>query len=493
MQERVARLRAWPELISEGDDLLAHANELSDESVMLALGEAAALANDATRLQTILAGVLARRSARDLGHNGLSATHGHASPASLIQSITGGSKADAVRHVRVGSLLFEESSTDATPDDAADSAVPTDTPPATPWHEPLRRALLEGTLTTEQQDAIRRGLGDPIDERAWMIAAEQLIDEAPTMPVEELGKRARIVRDLLDPAGAEERGLRRYEQRAFKPWTDQDGQHHARVTFADEDALWIRALTNAALKPRRGGPRFIADDERAAADALVTDPRTNTQLEYDLIIDVLRAGSLAKTADVFGTRQPGVRVIVVKDAIGARDALGRMLAVGHSQDGGDALPGSVIDRNLCTHGSREITTDHQGNPLNLGRERRLFSPAQRLTLAARDGGCIWPECDKPASYTEAHHIDQYVADGGRTDVDRGVLLCRYHHMLLHNRGWRITREDHGPFILHRPPGDGPPATLTSKAPWKWTWDPPPLDPYRASWRDPHRSSWRESA
>lgn len=207
MQRRITRLTAWPELSSDSTELLSTAVMLSDESVVLALSEVAALANDATRLQTVLAGVLAQRSARDQGHDGLSAVHGHTSPASLIQSITGGSKADAARQVRVGSALFDEQ--DHPPDSAVLDDLDTSIPPPSHWHEPLRRALLDGTLTTAQQDAIRRGLGDPIDAQAWLIAAEQLIDEAPMMPVEELAKRARIVRDLLDPAGAEERADRR--------------------------------------------------------------------------------------------------------------------------------------------------------------------------------------------------------------------------------------------------------------------------------------------
>lgn len=351
----------------------------------------------------------------------------------------------------------------------------------------MRRALLEGVVTTAQQDAIRNGLGTPLNEDAWSIAAGQLIEEAPTMPVEELGKRARIVRDLLDAAGAEERAARRYEQRAFRTWTDADGGQHGRFDFDDEGALWVRSIIDAALRPRRGGPRFVSDDERERADDLVADPRSNEQLEYDLLLDVLRAGALANAKDVFGARQPGVRLIVVKDAIGPRDALGRILTIGHAEDRGTTVAGTVIDRNMCALGTIEITTDRHGNPLNLGREARLFTPAQRLTLAARDGGCIWPGCDRPASYTEAHHIDAYAADQGRTDIDRGCLLCRHHHMHLHARGDTITRNGHGPFVLHPPPGEGPPIPLVSQATWKWTWDPPPDLTPPLGWRTPRRA------
>ena len=92
-------------------------------------------------------------------------------------------------------------------------------------------------------------------------------------------------------------------------------------------------------------------------EALVADARTNEQLAYDLIMDVWRAGAQAEASDVFGARQPGVRMIVVADAVGPRDAFGRMLATGHLEDGGDALPGSVIDRNLCAVGSVQVVVD----------------------------------------------------------------------------------------------------------------------------------------
>jgi hypothetical protein len=363
------------------------------------------------------------------------------------------------------------------------------------WHEPLQTALLGGRLTPAQHDAIRQGLGEPAlrDDiapeavaEAWSIAATDLIAEAGLLPVEELRKRARIVRDLLDPTGAEDRFWQRFQRRSFRMWVDADGQHHGHLVFDDEAALWVRSMVDAAMRPRRGGVRFVTDDERQEADDLVTDPRSNEQLEYDLVLDVLRSGSLATAPEVFGARQPGVRLVLVQDAEaapapGSRDPLGRLLAVGHAEDGGDAVPGSVMDRALCETGSRRITVDGCGNPLNAGRERRLFSAAQRLVLAARDGGCMWPGCVRPASYCEAHHIDHYAEDGGATDVDRGCLLCRFHHLLLHNRGWKIRRRGKGPFVLHPPPDQGAPIVLVSKAPWKWAWDPPP-PPGRATWR-----------
>lgn len=61
--------------------------------------------------------------------------------------------------------------------------------------------------------------------------------------------------------------------------------------------------------------------------------------------------------------------------------------------------------------------------------------------------------------TEAHHIDPFGA-GGRTDLADGVLLCRFMHMLLHNNGWRIYRDDSGYWLV--PPPDVDPRQVPRK-------------------------------
>lgn len=394
---------------------------------------------------------------------------------------------------------------------AGAAASPHDHDVQMPWHEPLRQALFEGKITPAQHDAIFRGMGQPPARdgadhptdamiEVWSLAAAQLVAEAADMAVEELARRARQVRDTLDPQGVQERFERSYAARSWRSWRNADGQHHTHIISDDETAAWLDSIRDAAMRPRRGGPRFMTDEERAAASALVDDPRTNDQIAYDLFTDILRAGALANAADVYGARQPGIRIVTVEGAVGVRDAFGRMLATGHLEDRGDALPGSVVDRNLCTVGSRSVIVDSCGNPLDVGREQRLFTAKQRIALAVRDGGCMFPECRVPASYCEAHHCDHWHEDLGLTDIDRGILLCRHHHMLLHNNGWKITREGLGRFMLHPPGrrgrgsggrggaggdgagGDGAarePIPLTSRSAIRWAWDPPPEWPH---WR-----------
>src|SRR3954469_14862579 len=81
MGERLGRLACCAELHVPFAELPASAAGLSDDSVFWALGEVAGLANDIAVLQSVLAGVAARRSRREDGHSGLAAVHGHATPA----------------------------------------------------------------------------------------------------------------------------------------------------------------------------------------------------------------------------------------------------------------------------------------------------------------------------------------------------------------------------------------------------------------------------
>lgn len=435
---------------------------MTDADVVRVLEETAALAHELEQIQAMTAGVIALRSRREQGHSGLSAARGHRSAAALIQNLTGSTKADAHRQVRVGEALVDDG---APSDDSACVSVQGARPPATPWFQPLRDALRDGHLTSAQFDAIRRGLGEPpllpgdtadaethdASERrpsvAWAQAAEHLTCDAAQRTVEELWQQARTIRDMLDPEGAEARFMDRFGKRSFRTFRGQDGQKRATMVLDDEGDLFLETMLAAALRPRRGGPRFVDSQEKARAALLTDDPRTNDQLAYDLIIDVLRTGALADAESVFGTRQAGVRLVQTVDAAGER------AAVAHSEDHLISMPGVVADQRICDSGVIAVRVDAGGNPLDVGREQRLFTPRQRIALAIRDGGCRWKGCDRPASYCEAHHIDEWHRDRGRTDIDRGILLCRYHHMALHHGGWRITREGHGDFTLLDPSGD----------------------------------------
>lgn len=531
---RLAALRTSVREAADAEPLADLVSVLSDLELESFAAIAAELAHASEVIRLAAIAAIHSRSAREAGHAGFAQSRGHRNTVSLVQQLTGVTRGEATKLVRVSEAAFGTSSPEpvsipgaaiGTPTDVADTTL---VEPPFDWTAPLNHALRSGKLSTAQHDAIARGLGEPPVDRdtsarvggaqgdtsepglavlhAWSVAAEELAREAAEFPVEELAKQARAIRDLLDPEGAEARFLERYEQRSFRMWTDRDGLAHGSFVFDDESAAWLRSVLDTALRPRRGGPRFVAVDEQEAAKSLLDDPRSNEQLSHDLLMDVLKAGSTADAKAVFGARQAGVRVVQVVDreaylaqrefarqladrvdssgstlaasgvaggaARGAERGDARGAADGVSdgptgpvvqihtrfEDGSAPLPTAFADQQRCNTGEVPVIADRAGNPLDVGREQRLYTPKQRIALAVRDGGCRWNGCDRPASFCEAHHIDEWAADEGRTDIDRGILLCRFHHLQLHHRGWRITRDGLGPFRLH------PPRTLTSTPP-----------------------------
>jgi hypothetical protein len=78
--------------------------------------------------------------------------------------------------------------------------------------------------------------------------------------------------------------------------------------------------------------------------------------------------------------------------------------------------------------------------LHLGRARRTATAGQRLALAARDGGCSFPACDRPPDWCESHHVTPWT-DGGPTDVNNLTLVCGFHHREHAKRGWAVYMVD----------------------------------------------------
>jgi len=105
------------------------------------------------------------------------------------------------------------------------------------------------------------------------------------------------------------------------------------------------------------------------------------------------------------------------------------------------LSAGAVLRLACDATISPVLTAGPSEVLDLGRSVRLVSPAQRRALVVRDRGCVWPDCDRPPAFTDAHHLRHWI-DGGATDLANLALVCRRHHRLVH-AGWELT---------HRPDG-----------------------------------------
>lgn len=398
-------------------------------------GDAAVLA--ASRLATDLrraadahlaaaAGEIARRSVPELGDAGLSRRSGSRTPDELLRSF-GMTGRDAAVALRVGHLT-------------QGGGLPV-----------LGDRVLAGRLSVAAAEAIRAGMHGA-DAPAELVAeaAAMLSDEAATTDPDRLLTRAREVRDALDEAGVTVREELLRSRRSLRRIDTRDGMKRLVWDYDPETAGIVDEIYDRATSPRRGGPRFVDAAVADRAERIARDPRTTEQLASDAFAEVLRQGASVDPAVLLKSGVPSVRVLVSEHALAS--------GVGHGvvEGSGEALDLATVARLACAGGIQAVKVDARGRILDLGREQRLFSTTQRTALAVRDGGCLWPDCDRPPSWCEAHHIDPW-SHGGRTDLDRGVLVCRFHHLQLHNGGWKIVVRE-GRYRLEGPPGSGKPST-----------------------------------
>ena len=102
---------------------------------------------------------------------------------------------------------------------------------------------------------------------------------------------------------------------------------------------------------------------------------------------------------------------------------------------GTRLAHETARRLTCDCGTVRVTRAPGGEVLDVGRKTRTIPPALRRALEVRDRGCRFPGCGLP--FTAGHHVRHW-ADGGPTSLANTLLLCRFHHRLVHEGGWRVT-------------------------------------------------------
>ena len=385
---------------------------LSDRELLDAQRTLAEIRRRVDASSAAVAAEIAHRSRRELGSEGLAQRHGARTPELLVQHVTGSSAREAHTMVRVGALISVTS-----PLDAVGSAV------------------ADGRLSLDAADAIRTGLGS-VDEAvpagSVSEAAESLLHDATVLTVEKLAARARECGAELDEQHVQDRERALRDARYLRLTPLGDGMTRLSGLLDPESAAIVAAAYDGATSPRRGGPRFVDPAEVDRAERLARDERTTEQIAVDSFVELIRIGATA-APDVVGAQRPAVRVLVTDRDLARR--------AGYALIEGQSTPISIatVEREICDRGAVPIHFDTDGQVVNIGRDQRLFTPRQRIGLAARDGGCRFPGCDRPPSWCEAHHINEWFRDHGRTDIADGILLCRHHHLLIHDNGWRVTR------------------------------------------------------
>jgi hypothetical protein len=114
-------------------------------------------------------------------------------------------------------------------------------------------------------------------------------------------------------------------------------------------------------------------------------------------------------------------------------------------ESGDPISAATFGRLLCDADLQTVVLGPDRAVLDLGRTRRLATPAQRTALVARDRGCIVPGCGMPPSACEAHHITWW-RHGGTTDIANLALVCGRHHTLIHTGHWTLQMRAGVPYV-----------------------------------------------
>jgi hypothetical protein len=221
-------------------------------------------------------------------------------------------------------------------------------------------------------------------------------------------------------------------------WDDHKGvlRLNGRLPGAD-GALVKKAIERIAeqapLEP--GSDRYQPHHHRCA-DALVELASATTAAECD----------------------PDRAAVVVH--VDARD-LNAVHGVATLEDG-PPIAAEVARRLSCDGRVQLVASAPDGQPIGVGRTARTVPPWLARELRRRDGGCRFAECGRTRG-VQAHHVIHW-AHGGSTDIDNLVLLCRYHHRLVHEGGFRVVKDARSELRFIRPTGHPIPARAPSIRP-----------------------------
>ena len=176
------------------------------------------------------------------------------------------------------------------------------------------------------------------------------------------------------------------------------------------------------------------DDEQPCTSGTPTqaqidnDHRTVAQRTHDAMIAI---GRIALMTDLGRLNGLPVSVIIRTTLQDLESRAG----VGVS-GGGTTIPIRDVIR-MGGHANHYLATfdGATGAALNYFRARRTASPAQRIMLIARDGGCTKPCCTAGAYRCQVHHGDRDFAEGGYTNVDDLTLACGCDNRMVRPGGY----------------------------------------------------------
>ena len=359
----------------------------------------------------------------------------------LIASTTGSSPAQAQRMIDLGELLaHDEEAQQSTRTAVPNGPVPNSPAPksAGPLLPVLSAAVRECEISSEAASAIsamaHRVFTRVTPER--LAEAEVfLVSRAPGLNMYRLRDLIKRVEASMDIEGLKAKERRQVAERHLHVFEDSDGMIviKGRLDIATGAPIKaaIDAIVTRDIQTKRDGGTVVTDDRsvvQMAADALALicthattcDARDIKRCSTTVVVRMHLSDLQEKATQAGLATSDGL----ASNGLGTVDGLGQPLTAGQ------------LRRLVADAGIIPAVLGGESEVLDLGRQERLFTRAQRVALVERDGGCA--SCGAPPSWCDAHHIQWWERDRGKTDIDNGVMLCRSCHTRMHHSGWGIT-------------------------------------------------------
>ncbi len=248
-----------------------------------------------------------------------------------------------------------------------------------------------------------------------------LLDAAATVEVQDFPKAMRRWVSLADDELAQRDAAFGFDRRGilFSPTTGGS----VISGFADPEASATVTAVLDDLQPPDG-----AADTRSVAqrrfDALV------------LLCERARGGNLPESRPIAGAE------IMVSEALLSGQPLTHLDVLQCDIEGFGPIPRITAERLLCDCAVGRVVMRGRSQLLDLGRRTRTVPDRLRRAIVLRDEHCQFPGCRAPASWCDAHHLVWWTR-GGATSLENCVLLCRRHHVAVHEGGWKLERGPNG--------------------------------------------------
>jgi len=194
-------------------------------------------------------------------------------------------------------------------------------------------------------------------------------------------------------------------------------------------------------------------------------PRTDAQRRFDALVTIFRtAGAMPA-----GAKAPELVLNLVVSQERFEHELARyglidadretdpaacdgLLRQHCETENGVPVNGHDIIRAALTGYIRRVVIDGQGVVTDFGRKRRLFNGAAREALKLMIDGCEHVGCPVRPTSCQIDHIEEWVRDGGVTDLRNGALKCNGQNRAKHRLGITEQRDANGTLVQYRADG-----------------------------------------